>query len=289
LFDDSDATYSHASKDGSLDHLSHCEYWVLDRNAGSSSVSVTLSWNTTSCGVTNLSDLRVARWDGSMWKDHGNGGTSGNTVAGSLVSSGSISSFSPFSLSSSSTENPLPVNLVHFAATPKDDQVQIEWTTVSETNNDYFTVEVSQDAIEFKEVTKVSGAGNSNSILNYVSYDNTPYAGVSYYRLKQVDFDGKVMYSGIRVVEMMNLWQNEIIVSPNPVASTATLRLDPDQFSNPIIEIRDLQGRLIRSIGKIEVNPAIPMEVDLKDIPSGLYFVQAIENGKTAIRRIVKK
>lgn len=289
LFDDSDATYAHSSKDGSLDHLSHCEYWILDRDAGSSSVSVTLSWNTTSCGVTNLSDLRVARWNGSMWKDHGNGGTSGNTVAGSLVSSGSISSFSPFTLSSSSSENPLPVNLVHFAATPKDDQVQIEWTTVSETNNDYFTVEVSQDAVEFKEVNKVSGAGNSNSILNYVSYDNAPHAGISYYRLKQVDFDGKVMYSGIRVVEMVNLWQNEIIVSPNPVASTATLRLDPDQFSNPVIEIRDLQGRLIRSIGMIEVNPAIPMEVDLKDIPSGLYFVQAIENGKTAIRRIVKK
>ncbi len=289
LFDDSDATYAHSSKDGSLDHLSHCEYWVLDRDAGSSSVSVTLSWNTTSCGVTNLSDLRVARWDGSMWKDHGNGGASGNTVAGSLVSSGSISSFSPFSLSSSSSENPLPVNLVHFSATPKDDQVQIEWTTVSETNNDYFTVEVSQDAVEFNEVAKVSGAGNSNSILNYVSYDNSPQAGVSYYRLKQVDFDGKLMYSGIRVVEMMNLWQNEIIISPNPVVNSATLRLDPDQFSNPIVEIRDLQGRLVKLIGMIEVNPATPAEVDLKDIPSGLYFLQAIENGKTAVRRIVKK
>ncbi len=289
LFDDSDATYSHASKDGSLDHLSHCEYWTLDRNAGSSSVSVTLSWNTTSCGVTNLADLRVARWNGSMWKDHGNGGTSGNTVSGSLVSSSAISSFSPFTLSSSTTENPLPVNLVHFAAVPKDEKVQLEWTTASETNNDFFIVEVSEDAVEFEEVTKVSGAGNSNAILNYVVYDNTPHAGVSYYRLKQVDFDGKVMYSGIRVVEMANLWQNEIIVLPNPVVNSASIRLDPDQFSRPTIELRDLQGRLVRNIGQMEVNPALPIELDLKDIPAGLYFIQAFENGKTAVRRIVKK
>ena len=288
-FDDSDATYSHSSKDGSLDHLSHCEYWTLDRNAGSSSVSVTLTWNTTSCGVTNLSDLRVARWNGSMWKDHGNGGTTGNTVAGSIISSSAITSFSPFTLSSSTTENPLPVNLVHFAANPKDDRVEIEWTTVSETNNDYFTVEVSEDAVEFEEVTKVSGAGNSNVTLNYVSYDNRPHSGVSYYRLKQTDFDGKVMYSGIRVVEMTNLWQNEIVVSPNPVVSSAVIRLDPDQFSKPNIELRDLQGRLVKNMGQVEVNPALPMEFDLKEIPAGLYFVQAYENGKTAVRRIVKK
>ena len=288
-FDDSDATYSHASKDGSLDHLSHCEYWTLDRDAGSSSVSVTLTWNTTSCGVTNLSDLRVARWNGSMWKDHGNGGTSGNTVTGSIVSSSAITSFSPFTLSSSTTENPLPVNLVHFSASPKDDRVEIEWTTVSETNNDYFTVEVSEDAVEFEEVAKVSGAGNSNVTLNYVSYDNRPHAGVSYYRLKQTDYDGKVMYSGIRVVEMSNLWQNEIVVSPNPVVNTAVIRLDPDQFSKPNVELRDLQGRLVRNLGQVEVNPAMPMEFDLKEIPAGLYFVQAYENGKTAVRRIVKK
>lgn len=288
-FDDSDATYGHSSKDGSLDHLSHCEYWTLDRDAGSSSVSVTLTWNTTSCGVTNLSDLRVARWNGSMWKDHGNGGTSGNTVTGSIVSSSAITSFSPFTLSSSTTENPLPVNLVHFSAAPKDDRVEIEWTTVSETNNDFFTVEVSEDAVEFEEVTKVSGAGNSNVTLNYVSYDNRPHAGVSYYRLKQTDYDGKVMYSGIRVVEMSNLWQNEIVVSPNPVVNTAVIRLDPDQFSKPNVELRDLQGRLVRNLGQVEVNPAMPMEFDLKEIPAGLYFVQAYENGKTAVRRIVKK
>jgi hypothetical protein len=55
------------------------------------------------------------------------------------------------------------------------------------------------------------------------------------------------------------------------------------------VELRDLQGRLVRNLGQVEVNPALPMEFDLKEIPAGLYFVQAYENGKTAVRRIVKK
>jgi hypothetical protein len=91
------------------------------------------------------------------------------------------------------------------------------------------------------------------------------------------------------VVEMTNLWQNEIVVSPNPVISSAVIRLDPDQFSNPQLELRDLQGRLVKNLGQVAVNPAMPMEFDLKEIPAGLYFVQAYENGKTAVRRIVKK
>ena len=76
---------------------------------------------------------------------------------------------------------------------------------------------------------------------------------------------------------------------PNPVVNAASIRLDPDQFSRPTIELRDLQGRLVRNIGQMEVNPALPIELDLKDIPAGLYFIQAFENGKTAVRRIVKK
>ncbi len=285
---DSDGSYSHASKDPSIDHLSHCEYWILNRTGGSSSVSVVMSWNAPSCGVTSLGDLLVARWNGTMWKDHGNGGTTGNTSAGTITSSGSISSFSPFTLSSSSSQNPLPVNLVHFGANPINGDVVLDWTTVSESNSDYFSVESCNDAVNFKEVARLSAAGNSNTTLNYRSLDTSPHSGVSYYRLRQVDFDGKFMYSNIEVVNMPTLWDSEVVLSPNPVISTVDIHLDPDNYSNPIIELRDLQGRILLVKDGLKVDAQKPIRIDLSDFPHGLYFLQVSENGKSISKRIIK-
>jgi hypothetical protein len=285
---DSDGSYTHSSKDVSLNHLSRCEYWILDRNAGTNSVTVTLSWNTPSCGVTVLGDLRVARWNGTTWKDHGNGSTTGNTTSGTVASSAAISSFSPFTLGSTTIENPLPVNLIDFQASPADGKVLIEWTTVSETNNDYFSIEASNDAVSFQEIARISGAGNSNSILNYRTFDYSPNPDVSYYRLKQVDFDGKFMYSGIRVVNMPTLWENEMVLSPNPVVNIVDVRLDKDRFSKPSIEIRDIQGKLLLKHEVLEINPQIPVRLDLSNYPQGLYFINVKENSVSITRRLIK-
>jgi hypothetical protein len=285
---DSDGIYSHASKDVSLDHLSRCEFWILNRTAGSSSVSVTMTWNGTSCGVSALSDLRVVRWDGSTWKDHGNGGTTGNTSVGSIVSGSSISSFSPFTLGSITTENPLPIQLINFSATPSNNYVHLNWTTASETNNDYFTIESSNDAVNFKEVSRMSGAGNSNSILTYSSVDTNPYSGVSYYRLKQVDYDGNFVYSDMEVVNMNVLSEVDMVVSPNPVIGLVDIRLDADYFANPTIEVRDVQGRILLTKKNLSMSKGKPLNVDLSELPQGLYFIQASENGKSISKRIVK-
>lgn len=285
----SDGTYSHASKDITLDHLSQCEYWILDRTNGSSNVQVTLSWNTTSCGVTNLSDLRVARWNGSTWKDHGNGGTSGNTTTGTIASSGAISSFSPFTLSSSSTENPLPVNLIRFSANETNRQVLLEWTTASEINNEYFSIESSADAVNFTEVGRVSGAGNSNTILNYIFIHQSPLAGVSYYRLRQVDFDGEFMYSAIEAVSLPEVVINEIVICPNPVVNVMDVRLDPFLFHAPQIEIRDLSGKLVRTYETVEVNVQQPCRIDLNELPQGIYFLHVSEGTYSVSKRIVKQ
>jgi hypothetical protein len=285
---DSDGIYSHSSKDVSLDHLSRCEFWILNRTAGSSSVSVTMTWNGTSCGVSALSDLRVVRWDGSTWKDHGNGGTTGNTSVGSIVSGSTISSFSPFTLGSITTENPLPIQLINFSATPSNNYVHLNWTTASETNNDYFTIESSNDAVNFKEVSRLSGAGNSNSILTYSSVDTNPYSGVSYYRLKQVDYDGNFVYSDLEVVNMNVLSEVDMVVSPNPVIGSLDIRLDSDNFANPTIEVRDVQGRILLTKKNLSMSIGKPLNVDLSELPQGLYFIQASENGKSISKRIVK-
>ncbi|MGZ4033386.1 MAG: hypothetical protein ACXVP4_00870, partial [Bacteroidia bacterium] len=182
-----DPTYDRTMKDPTIDHISLCEYWMLNRTGGSSNVSVTLSWDTPrSCGVVLPSDLLVAGWNGSQWKDNGNGGTTGTALSGTIVSSSAASIFGPFTLSSATVINPLPIELINFSATLNENNtVDLQWTTATEINNDYFTIERSADANNFTELSKTNGAGNSTHVLNYSSVDDTPLKGTSYYRLRQ--------------------------------------------------------------------------------------------------------
>ena len=98
---------------------------------------------------------------------------------------------------------PLPIQLLSFTAEKNKSTVDIKWNTASEINNDYFTVEKSKDAIHFSKLVIVPGSGNSNSEKNYAAKDNSPYNGISYYRLKQTDFDGKFEYSNIVAVDFL--------------------------------------------------------------------------------------
>lgn len=202
---DPDPLFSRSSLAAALDHVSACEYWTIDRTNGSSAVDVTLTWDdATSCGVTMLSDLRVARWNGSQWADEGNGGTSGNLNSGAILTASTVTNFSPFTLASSSAENPLPIELVDFSAAVvrNETAVLLEWQTASEINNHYFTLERSLDGFNWTEIHEEFGAGNSNSLLRYEYLDEEPVSGISYYRLKQTDFDGQFEYFPIRSVQI---------------------------------------------------------------------------------------
>ena len=124
-------------KEPTLGYIEECEYWIIDRTGGSSNVYVTLTWGPMKCNVFNMADLKVARWDGSLWVDHFNGGTTGSTTAGTVRTLNPVTNFSPFTLAT--FETPFPVELISFNATLNGDKVDLDWATVSELNNDYFT------------------------------------------------------------------------------------------------------------------------------------------------------
>lgn len=99
----------------------------------------------------------------------------------------------------------LPIELVYFSAELGNNaSVQLDWATASEVNNSYFEVERSTNGKEFTSINNQSGAGNSSSLRNYSFTDEAPLSGVSYYRLKQVDFDGKFTYSNLITVTIKN-------------------------------------------------------------------------------------
>ena len=244
------SNYDRSMLGAGLDHVSGCEYWILNRTAGNSAVNVTLGWNDRSCGVTNLSDLRVARWNGAQWQDHGNGGTSGSNSAGTVITQSAVNSFSPFTLASSTAANPLPITLIDFNARLHNKIVYLEWETSSEINNDYFTLEKSVDGLNWTEFASIKGAGNSTSFKKYESKDYHPYTGVSYYRLKQTDFNGEFDYS--KIVSIRNI-DHQISIYPNPIKDW--IYIENLNFEAEI-KVYDINGKLIYTgnTAKIDVS-----------------------------------
>nr|MCU0359051.1 T9SS type A sorting domain-containing protein [Cyclobacteriaceae bacterium] len=204
--------------DPSFFTVSSCEYWTLDRNTGASNVFVTLSWNESACNpgyITNPATLRVARWTGTNWVNQGNGGTTGTAVNGTIITSSAVTSFSPFTLASTTPENPLPIELVYFRAKRTPEKlVYLEWTTALEINNERFEIERSTDGLNFQKLYEMPGAGNANQPITYSWIDRFPLLGISYYRLKQIDFDGQFSYSDVVSVRMEGL--SPFQVYPNP-------------------------------------------------------------------------
>lgn len=114
----------------------------------------------------------------------------------------------------------LPVELTHFSAKPKGNIAHLTWQTATETNNEGFEIQRSPDGQNWEKIGFVEGAGNSQQEQSYAFEDPRPYQGRSYYRLKQIDFDGAFEYSDIESLRMVSdLGDSHLTVFPNPVAS----------------------------------------------------------------------
>ena len=147
----------------------------------------------------------------------------------------------------------LPIELTSFIAYCNGGEVQINWQTASEHNNDHFEIERSFDAIHFISVAKVNSLDPNSSVpRSYATVDSNPVPGKSYYRLKQVDKDGKFSYSSIVVVKCGNTINHPVIsIYPNP--SNSNLSVDIKNLSGKkSLMIYDVTGR--QMIEKIDLS-----------------------------------
>jgi len=167
-------------------------------------------------------------------------------ISGAQFVQFNIPSFSEFWLHGQSESSPLPVELSHFSANC-DKHVILSWATESELNADKFIVEKSRNGVNWELVDELAAAGNSNSHLSYSTTDKKPYQGVSYYRLRQVDFDGKEkIYGPISVSCTDN--GNSINVYPNPNNGNFTVEINsPSDIEEASLQLLDVTGKLIVS------------------------------------------
>ena len=184
-----------------------CDYWSVERISGDSSAYVGLAYENSNSGYCNdvnePSTLTFSVWNSLDWDPIFSTAMAGEVSSDQTIGSHLGSIFGIYVLTSGSQLNILPITLLHFAAAVTPEKlVRTDWRTATEINNDYFTVERSGDGATFQTVGHVSGAGNSTSALDYVFVDDAPLMGVSYYRLRQTDFDGTFTFSNIRPVEI---------------------------------------------------------------------------------------
>ncbi len=170
----------------------------------------------------------------------------------------------------------LPVKLVNFSANLSNNQTELNWSTASETNNKGFEIERSNDGKNFTTIAFVQGAGNSNRLLSYSFIDDNK--ATAYYRLKQIDFDGKFEYSNLVKVNSDELL---IDLNPNPFNDNIVI-----SSANKIVnaEIIDINGKT-KIMEIINNNKAT---INTSSLSSGVYFVRVNDGVKVITKRIIK-
>jgi hypothetical protein len=143
----------------------------------------------------------------------------------------------------------LPVSWLSFSASMKEKMVELTWSTAVEINNDFFDLVRSDDGINYKSIGKIGGNGNSTVVNFYTFLDTDPEPGISYYRLLQVDYDGKQNPSDIvAVFNSAGFYDiTEVHLSPNPVTSEAKVVFNSRQGNSAIIEIKNANGQICLS------------------------------------------
>ncbi|MBL7938084.1 MAG: lamin tail domain-containing protein [Flavobacteriales bacterium] len=287
------------AREATLHHVSYCEYWLIDEVgtivSGTPSVIIDLTWRApNSCGVDNLAELRVARWDDAatpapgIWRDRGNGGTSGTFLGGTISTATgqnlgtdfNTNDITAWTLASTTQNNPLPITLVEFTAKPEGNAVRLDWSTASEYENALFTIERSQYGIDFEHVLDVPGSMFSNVLLNYTEVDRDPYGGLSYYRLRQTDLDGTFSYSPAVPVVFGGLAERPLIVFGNSDVITAVHGFP----SGSRYALLDMTGRIIAEGSTTMDNRT---EFNVSGLSPGAYAVRLVNGDRSESTRFV--
>lgn len=268
-----------------LVRVSKLEYWQLQQNSGSSAVHVTLHWQDGSAsGINDLNSLAVARFNGSSWVDIG--GAASGTVTTGNIQSDTTSIFSWFTFGAiSAAFNPLPVTLQRFEAERRGNIVQLYWQTATENANAFFAVERSVNGVGYTEIGRVTGAGYADTPRSYDFTDSEPAAGINYYRLRQIDFDGAFSFSPVRTVLIPKTDHPGIF--PSPAADRLHVQVDRAGAQDAPWYIYDTAGRLLRS--GVLPSGAREVEIDVNSLAPGHYVLHLMSGGSETACRFVKQ
>ncbi len=190
---------------------------------------------------------------------------------------------------------PFPVNLLSFKGEKNGNINALEWKTATELNNAGFELQRSADGNTFSAVTFIASKavnGNSTGVLTYQFDDIKPINGNNYYRLKQIDKDGKATYSNVVLIRGNRM--NQLVVSnlyPNPTKKDATLILNSPAADKVSIVITDVTGRVVFQKAASLITGDNLIQLPISQLGSGTYLVKCLcSNGcETAVKKLIKE
>ena len=248
--------------------------WFISANKDGIKADITLQW-TIAREQANFSrsNCHVGHFNGVSWDYNADNISARNHAEYTFSQSrSSVTSLSPFVV-----ENviALPIRLLNFTAVPASQKVRIDWETASEYNNDFFSVERSKDGQSFEQIFTKKGNKESKSNIWYTGFDNNPINGVGYYRLKQIDFDGKFTYSDIVSVDYAPEQLYKLQVFPNPISDNF-LQLHYFSEFNHLVELAIFTpaGKLIYKDNLEVVNGENAIIHEVSSIPTGIYILK---------------
>lgn len=185
----------------------------------------------------------------------------------------------------------LPVEFTYFTAKGLEDQVKLNWGTGMEENNEYFSVERSAGGQEWEEIQQVNGAGNTNVPQDYEVTDYQPLAGTSYYRIRQVDFDGGSETTEIRSVTFGASEAEKLVINsvyPNPFQDQVTLEYSGAQ-GQTVLDLVSLSGTVLKSEQLTSSEGKSSYTWNLGDVNPGSYVIRLRSGNSQAVKKVSKR
>jgi hypothetical protein len=184
------------------------------------------------------------------------------------------------------TAETTPVSLTNVSVKKQFETIVVNWQTASETNNAYFAIERSDNALDFKTIGQVKGAGTTGTPQYYAYFDDIPLPNINYYRIKQVDFDGKSTNS--KIIAIDNAVKSSGILKMDPSVYNGILSVDIQSDDLAVLRISDVSGRVVLS--KKDVAKGVStVQFDVHFLPNGVYFLSFVTANGVKTEKFVKQ
>lgn len=253
------------NQSGNLDPVDNA-YIHKKVNSGSWEQKDKFDGNTVSCVFTYSGSMNIARRDNFQFRIALQNNSKNNFWQ---IKDGDIQ------INNVRYSSTMPVEFLGISAIQQDKEVLVSWSTASELNNNFFTVERSEDGVNFESIGFRNGAGNSNSLVNYYFTDVEPLSGLAFYRIRQTDYDGNSDVSSIAAIDF-NSTPAQLTLFPNPVKQGASIGMVMTASNaGAVAKVFSYEGKLV-----IE-KPAIEMQSLIIDgsFSKGLYTLMIVDNG----------
>jgi len=187
---------------------------------------------------------------------------------------------------------PLPVTISSFYGMKAGNEDILTWNTSQEINNRHFNLQYSTDGMSFRTIARIDSKaeqGNSASALNYSCTYATPGSGHNYYRLEQVDIDGRTTIATHILDLERSGKQVEVNLFPNPATNVLHVNITAEKPQNTVVKILDMNGRTVKMVKTFMSQGSQTITIDINNLSIGSYFIQIYENNSLSFTDKIKK